>query len=237
MTKSKHRSKKPGKARAVRVGADGGFPDLPDGIEVPSEEEIRSALAGIPGDMSWDWAEPRVVPLFERGYDEKTTPDQFVNTASPLGVGIGFGIEAGPLFARITTSMAERWETTVEQLEASAYANLARAAAALTPRDVQPAVHHGHLVRILPRPPGWASSIVLAGDETLRRLFGGHDQVFTVPARNMLVAFDARTPARAIVDVTIGLEELDLNPLMLEPFAFIDGHLTWEGLAPDPLDD
>lgn len=56
------------------------------------------------------------------------------------------------------------------------------------------------------------------------------DQIFTTPARNMLLSFDASIPTRAIGEITVGLEELDPHPLLLDPFTLRGGVLSWDGL-------
>src|SRR3970040_654107 len=116
----------PGPQRLIRAGdrtmtfvpADD---EMQDSVELPSLEEIDAALSEVPNELSWDWAAKRLVPLFERGYAEGATGDPMVNTVSHLGVGIGFGIGFGPLLARVTLSMAQRWEASVEQLERAAF--------------------------------------------------------------------------------------------------------------------
>ncbi|MEO8510997.1 MAG: hypothetical protein ABI534_07105 [Chloroflexota bacterium] len=203
------------------------------GTSVPDERELREALASIPEDFDWDWTRTRLVPLFERGGAEGTTGDPMINALTSLGVGIGFGVEIGPMLARVTRSMTQRWETSVEQIEHVAFENLQRAVADLDRRDLQPAVFNGHMMRALPNPQGWASSVILAGEAALTRIFGGHDQVFTTPTRNVLIAFDAQVPLRAVMDVTVALEELDPHPLMLEPFLLRDGRLSWAATVSD----
>jgi hypothetical protein len=133
--------------------------------------------------------------------------------------------------------MAERWEAHVEQIEAAAFAHLHDAAGKLSRRNLQYAVHHGHMLHALPEPAGWASSVILAGEETVKRIFGAHDQVFTMPTRNVILSFDASVPAPVIADVTFGLEEMDPHPLRLDPFTLTDGKLTWQGLMASAPDD
>ncbi len=223
--------------RRLKGGGDPAPPTLVDGVVVPSAEEIQAALDAIPADLSWDWAAPRLVPVFERGYVDGTPGDPLINTVAPIGVGIGFGIDMGPVLARVSRSLATRWEASVEQIERAAFAHLAEVARTVTSRDVQPFVHRGHLVRGLGEPGGWSSSLVLDGAATLSRIFGPQDQVFTAPSRGNLLAFDAATPHHAIVDVTLAFEALDPNPLELDPFSLVDGTLTWDGLLSEPLAD
>lgn len=203
------------------------------GESIPTEREIRDAISSVPEDFAWDWARSRIVPLFERGGSEGTVGDPMINVLTSLGVGIGFGVEIGPMFARVTKSMSERWEASVEQIEHVAFENLQRAVGDVDRRDLQPAVFNGHMLRALPSPSGWASSVMLAGEAQVTRIFGDHDQIFTAPTRNALVSFGAQVPMRAVMDVTVGFEELDPHALMLEPFFLRDGRLSWSGTFPD----
>jgi hypothetical protein len=207
-----------------------------DGVELPSDDEIDAALSAAPDELSWEWARPRLIPLFERGYSEGFAGDPMVNSVSHLGVGIGYGIDFGPVLGRVTQSMARRWETSVEQLEHAAFAHLAEVVATIGRGDLQTVVHRGHFFRALGKPGGWASSVVLADASELIRIFGTPDAIFTVPARNSLLAFGPATPAHAVAEVTVQLESMDPHPLQLDPFVMEDGALRWEGLSPD-LDD
>jgi hypothetical protein len=243
MAESKQRRKSsPRSTRLIRAGdRTMTFVRMPeeeasDGSETPSFKGVEAALAGVPGKLDWDWVAPRLIPLFERGYGEGVTGDPMVNVETHLGVGIGFGIDFGPAFGRVTRSMAQRWEASVEQIETAAFARLAEVAATVTCRQVQAVVHQGHLFRALGEPGGWASSIVLAGEEELSRIFGAGDLVFTVPSRGQLIAFGPGTPAHAVAQITAMLESLDPNPLLLDPFVMRDGTLAWEGAAQE-LDD
>jgi hypothetical protein len=243
MAESRQRRKaKPKQPRIVRAGGRTmTFVVTPeqeadDGLEVPFREEIEAAFRGIPEDLNWEWASKRLIPIFERGYGEGVTGDPMVNTVTSLGVGIGFGIDFGPVFGRVTRSMAQRWEASVEQIEHFAFVHLAEVAATVSSRDLQSVVHHGHLFRALGEPGGWASSMVLAGEDELMRIFGVRDATFVAPARNSLLAFGPGTPARAIDEVTLMLESADPNPLRIEPFVLEAGVLRWEG-AELELDD
>lgn len=207
------------------------------GVVLPSVDEIEAALDTVPEEIGWDWASPRLIPLFERNYVEGIAGDPMVNTVSRLGVGIGFGIDFGPVFGRVTQSMARRWEASVEQIERAAFAHLAEVVADVGPADVQAVVHRGHFFRALGKPGGWASSVILAGEPELIRIFGTRNAIFTVPARNALVAFGGGTPGRAVAEMTLQLESMDPHPLELDPFLMQDGVLSWDGLSDDaPLD-
>lgn len=240
MARSKHR--RPGKPRyPARITAGGrtaelsaGFREerVPPGSVAPTEAELRQAMESIPEEIGWDWAVTRLTPIFDRHDGGGITGDPTLHAVTPLGVAVGFGIEIGPMFARVTTSMARRWEASLEQIEAAAFRHLERAVADIRPSSLQQAVHRGHLVRALAEPGGWASSVILAGEEAVRRIFGAHDQVFMAPGRNVLLSFDAKTPPSVILDLSMLLEESDPHPLMLDPFRLIDGRLSWDGWLP-----
>jgi hypothetical protein len=205
--------------------------DARDGVDVPSMDEVNAALAQVPEDLNWDWASRRLIPLFERGYAEGVSGDPMVNSVTHLGVGVGYGIDFGPCVGRLTRSMAQRWEASLEQIEHAAFAHLAEVAAGVVSGDLQSVVHQGHFFRVLGQPEGWASSVVLAGDAELIRIFGVRDAVFTAPARHCLVAFAPGTPARVVAELTVQLESMEPHPLVLDPFILEDGRLRWDGLA------
>lgn len=208
-----------------------------DGLE-PSVEEIEAALAEMPAELDWEWSRSRLIPVFERGYAEGVTGDPMINTVTPLGVGIGFGIDLGPILARVTRSMGQRWEASVEQIERAAFAHLEQVVAGIGPSDVQPIVLQGHFFRALTVPLGWSSSVILAGERELIRIFGTRDAFFTAPTRHSLLAFGPGTPTRVVVQVTVECELQDPHPLQLDPFVMEDGLLQWEGaLQQDAIDD
>ena len=209
---------------------DGADDAAPDGGDVPSMDEVNAALAEVPEDLSWDWASQRLIPLFERGYSEGAFGDPMVNSVTQLGVGVGYGIDFGPCVGRVTRSMAQRWEASLEQIEHAAFAHLADVVSDVGSGDLQSVVHQGHFFRALGQPEGWASSVVLAGDAELVRIFGVRDAIFTAPARHCLVAFAPGTPARVIAELTVQLESMEPHPLALDPFILEDGRLRWDGL-------
>src|SRR5690606_2121694 len=128
-----------------------------------------------------------------------------------------------------TRSMGQRWEASVEQIERAAFAHLAEVVAGVSPVDVQPIVLQGHFFRALTVPLGWASSVVLAGESELVRIFGTREAFFTAPTRHTLLAFGPGTPTRVVAGITVECEVQDPHPLQLDPFLMVDGRLQWEG--------
>lgn len=244
MARSKHRRKGRNRLPAAlkagdwtaEISSEFRNHDPGPGVVTPTEHELRDALTSIPDEMDWGWARPRITPVFERPGTGSVDGDPILHAVAEIGVAVAFAIEIGPMFTPVTASMAERWETSLEQIKAAAFDHLHAVVAQLSPKVVQQAVHRGHLVRVLPEPGGWASSVILAGTDEVTRLFGPHDQIFTVPARNAIVSFTSATPMDTVYDVTFGLEELDLHPLQLEPFVLRDGRLSWQGLVHDDVE-
>lgn len=221
--------------RTMTFVQDAHAPD--DGLQ-PSMEEIEAALTKLPDELDWEWSRGRLIPVFERGYGEGVTGDPMVNTVTQLGVGIGFGIDLGPMVARVTRSMGQRWEASVEQIERAAFAHLAEVVAGVGPSDVQPIVLQGHFFRALTVPLGWSSSVILAGASELIRIFGTRDAFFTAPTRHTLLAFGLGTPTRVVAQITIECELEDPHPLQLDPFLLEDGLLQWEGaLMAESMDE
>jgi hypothetical protein len=134
--------------------------------------------------------------------------------------------------------MGQRWETSVEQLERAAFAHLTEVVADVSPSDVQPIVLQGHFFRALTVPLGWSSSVILAGESELIRIFGTRDALFTAPTRHSLLAFGQGTSTRVVAGITVECELQDPHPLQLDPFLMADGLLQWEGaLTAEPLDE
>jgi hypothetical protein len=58
--------------------------------------------------------------------------------------------------------------------------------------------------------------------------------VLTTPSRGLLLSFPLQTQSVAAARISLEFEALHPFPLMLDPFALEDGHVTWDG---DGLDD
>jgi hypothetical protein len=114
-------------------------------------------------------------------------------------------------------------------------ANLARRVAAIQPTAIQHAVMSGRAFRMLRSPAGCASSVLLV-PEQIKRLFGGLDQVLAAPGRHTLMSFPMDAPALAVAEIVVGMEQGELVPLFLDPFALCDGDVVWEGDLTDDLD-
>lgn len=197
-------------------------------VRLPGRKELRRAIEAVPERMDWDWARDRLVPVFERPGFEPIPSDPRLLTVVPPAVTIGFGIDLGPALAKVSERLCDQWECSLEQIQAVAFENLRRPTGTLDGKAVERANFGGHLIRVMRLPDGCSSSILLVQDE-LMRIFGDQDQVFTAPARSLLLSFPMTTPARVVGEITVDLEEMDPHPLLMDPFVLQEGTLVWEG--------
>ena len=89
---------------------------------------------------------------------------------------------------------------------------------------------------MLQSPAGCASSVLLLSEQ-VKRLFGVHYQVLAAPGRHTLMSFPMDAQTLGIAEIVIDMEQQELAPLFLDPFALCDGEVIWEGDLVDDLDD
>lgn len=192
---------------------------------IRNDREFLRATRRMPRPVPWNWAAPRLMPLLAGPRDD-APGEELIRGVSSTGCAIEFGIDLGGHYPLVDRSVAERWEMSQAQLAATAAANLERRAAAIPPAVVRTAVRSGRIVRILDRPAGCASSLLLAPAQ-LRRLFGEHHQVFGAPGRHTLVSFPIEMPIETISALYLDMESDELFPLCLQPFELVNGQLVW----------
>lgn len=203
----------------------------PKGVISPGRRDIAKAMDTIPADMGWDWSQPRLMPVLERPGSDRMPDDPYLRAIADCGIGYGFGLEIGPMFARVTRQMADGWERSDDTIRDVALANLRRRLADDAPGfEVPQEADDALVVRALSTPQGFATSVLLVPD-ALTRIFGDVDQIFTAPARPMLLAFAGDTPPEVVKLMTAEAERLDPHPLKLDPFRLTGGRLIWDGRA------
>ena len=201
---------------------------------IRNDRDFLRAARRMPKPVPWDWAEPRLIPLLA-GPRNDTPGEELVRAPSRLGPVLMFGIDLGGHFPLVDRSVAERWETSPGQLLETSLANLRRRAAAVGQGSVATWVRSGRIVRVLRRPVGFASSLLLLSEE-LERLFGRADQVFGAPGRHTLVSFPADMPSGSIAEIHTDIEVDELMPLFLLPFVWVDRELLWSDTTFDEDD-
>jgi hypothetical protein len=197
------------------------------------DRAFRRAAARMPRPVSWDWAKPRLMPLLAQPCIDLPGEER-IRTVADLGCAIEFGIDLGGHFPIVDRVVAQRWECSVEQIQMAAIENLARRASIIQTTVVRHAVMSGRAFRMLQAPAGCASSLLLV-PEAIKRLFGPQDQILAAPGRHTLVSFPVDAPTLAVAEIVVDLEQGELAPLFLDPFAMYDGEVIWEG--GDGLDD
>jgi hypothetical protein len=187
----------------------------------------RKALRTMPRPAPWDWVKPRLVPLLAGPFIDP--PDlATVRGVSELGPALVYGVDVGRVYPLVDVEVAERWEVSVDQLHDAAMDNFRARAARTPPSCVTRGTMSGWITTFVRTPAGLASSLVLVPEE-LRRLVGERDQLVATPTRALLLAMPIDAPLRTFAEVAVEFEGKDPLPLWLDPFALIDGGLTWTG--------
>lgn len=186
----------------------------------------------MPKPVPWAWAEPRLIPLLAGPYFDPPG-EPLIRSVLPPGIAVTFGIDLGSgILPFVDAPVAERWECTPEQICHSAVTNLARRAARIEPGSVKTGTLSGHLIRLLDTPVGWSSSMLLSPSDLIR-LFGAQDQLFLAAGHGTLISMAMDVPSHVARGLVFEYESKELYPLLLDPFALVDGVVTWGGSDDD----
>jgi hypothetical protein len=202
---------------------------------IKDDRAFRRAASKMPKPVPWEWARPRLMPLLSQPCIDLPGEERLRVVGRP-GCAVEFGIDLGGHFPIVDRMVAERWECSVDQLQDAAMANLARRVAAIPPGAVQHAAMSGRAFRMLRSPAGCASSVLLV-PEQVKRLFGAHDQVLAAPGRHTLMSFPMDAPTLRVAEIVVDIEQQELAPLFLDPFALCDGEVIWDGDLVDDMDN
>lgn len=159
-------------------------------------EEATAAGAVVTEAQTWAEARSAILPLLPRRRPPPLREDLVTVHLEP-GVQVGFGVDLGPMFLRVTESMLRRWDVDPGRLARQAIGNLRHRAERL---DAGAAVRTRFGLTplwVLQAPDGSASSLILAPD-LLPRWFGEGPRVFIAPARNLLVGLPSATDRRLV---------------------------------------
>jgi hypothetical protein len=150
-------------------------------------EEIAAAMAGLPDDLSWEWAAPRVLPVFQRVRPYPPgSPDPVVRVLPP-GLPVSLGVDLGLVHATVSEAMVERWSLPVADITAQAMVNLHERAAGVAPEQIVWGDVGGVRTGLLQTGRSIGSSLVLAPLE-LARILGDAPRLLIAPMRDLLVA-------------------------------------------------
>jgi hypothetical protein len=221
-----HRTNRPsGKGLTLRGGS----------AKLRSDPRLLRALHRVDANgFTWEAVADDILPVFERARPFSFKVDPPALTALPPGVSVGFGVDAGPAFMRISTTHLATWPIDVETLAARALANLRERTRRLDARDVRLGQIEGIEVDLFESGDGWASTTVLLPD-AMGRLFGPGPNLFVAPWRDLLIRLPADVDLAFATWLTEELEAEDPNALRLEAFEWRDGVVRCRPLLRDAI--
>ena len=193
-------------------------------------------LIGRIGGHGFGWADvvDDILPIFERARPFGPEVDPPVHTLVPPGVTIGFGVDLGLAFARVSIVHLAEWPTDIATLTERALRNLRKRARDATDYDLVTEAVGGVPTTAFQSRDGWASTAVLV-PEAIQRLFGRAPALFIAPSRDLLVRLPADVDLDFATWLTEEFEATDPNALRLEAFEWCDGLVRCRPLARDAV--
>jgi hypothetical protein len=216
-------------ARRRRHGRHYRTVDLGNGMEQAAPEAVFHAMASLPPDLGWASLAPGVIPILPRRRPMPPASSEPVRVTLPPGIPTGFGIDIGPAFLVVGSSLLDSWPIGRAELVATALSNLRQRLRRVRPRDLVCEAIDGVPVRVLQSGTGCASALVLIPDE-LARIFGPEPQVLVAPMRDLLISMPAATDRSFTGWLNAEFSAMDPNGLDLDAFALDGDALRYESL-------
>ena len=196
-------------------------------------------LLGLLGRMDdrgfgWDDVAADVLPIFERARPLAAEVDPPALAIVPPGVTVGFGVDLGLAFARVSTVHLDAWPVDVRALTERALRNLRKRARHATDYDLVEELVGGVPAVAFQSRDGWASTAVLV-PEAIERFFGRAPGLFIAPSRDLLIRLPRDVDLEFATWLTEGFETADPNALRLEAFEWRDGTMRCRPLARDSV--
>ena len=98
--------------------------DLGNGIEQATPEAVFRAMGGLPPDLDWEVLAPNVIPILPRRRPLPPQAGEPFRVTLPPGIPTGFGIDIGPAFLVVGTSLLSSWPIGPADLVATGLENL-----------------------------------------------------------------------------------------------------------------
>jgi hypothetical protein len=215
--------------RRRKAGKDHATWDVGNGVVQATPEAVLRAMGGLPPDLDWEALAPNVVPILPRRRAMPAMAGEPFRVTLPPGIPTGFGIDIGPAFLVVGSSLLETWPIEPGELVATALDNLRSRMAGVRPRDLVRQTLDGVPARVLQSGVGCASALLLVPDE-LTRIFGAEPQCLIAPMRDLLVSLPADTDRAFVAWLNDEFSEMDPNGLALDAFALEGGVLRYEAL-------
>ena len=198
---------------------------------IHDDPRFRSALRRLDAHgFAWDDVASEILPIFERARPFGYPVDPPALTVLPPGVTVGFGVDAGPAFMRISTTHLAHWPVDLAGLAGHALANLDRRARTADERDLLRDSVADVPVVVFQSHDGWASTTVLLRDQ-MERIFGRRPSLFVAPSRDLLIGLPIDVDPEFATWLTEEFEAADPNALRLEGFDWRDGTVRCRPLA------
>jgi hypothetical protein len=203
--------------------------------EVTSDPRFLRVLRSVDSNgFTWDAVADDILPVFERARPFSFKVDPPALAALPPGVSVGFGIDAGPAFMRVSTTHLAAWNIDLHTLGTRALANLSERMGRVEVGDLRLGQIDGIPVDLFESGDGWASTTVLLPD-AMARLFGPGPNMFVAPWRDLLIRLPAEVDLGFATWLTEELESEDPNALRLEAFEWRDGEVRCRPLLRDAV--
>jgi hypothetical protein len=215
--------------RRHRLGKDYRTWDIGNGVEQATPDAVFRAMGALPPDLDWPELAPSVIPILPRRRPMPPAAGEPFRATLPPGIPTGFGVDIGPAFLVIGTSLLESWPIGPADLVATGLQNLRERMRTVRRRDVLQQQIDGVLVRVLQSGMGCASALVLVPDE-LERIFGAEAQCLIAPMRDLLISMPAGTDRAFVAWLNDEFSEMDPNGLALDAFVLEDGELRYEAI-------
>ena len=216
--------------RRRKAGKDYRTVDLGNGIETASPGAVLRAMGSLPSDLDWRSMAPNVIPVLPRRRPMPFEAGEPFRVTLPPGIPTGFGIDIGPAFLMVASSLLTTWSVDAADIVATGLDNLRRRIRSVRPRDLHHDTFGGVPVRILQSGVGCASALVLVPDE-LERIFGPERQCLIAPMRDLLISMPADADRELVAWLNDEFASMDPNGLALDAFVLEDGALRYEALV------
>jgi hypothetical protein len=203
--------------------------DIGNGIEQATPEAVFRAMGGLPPDLDWEVLAPDVIPILPRRRPLPPQAGDPFRVTLPPGIPTGFGIDIGPAFLVVGTSLLASWPIGPADLVATGLDNLRARMRSVRPRDLVGQDIDGVPIRVLQSGVGCASALVLVADE-LVRIFGTQPQCLIAPMRDLLISMPPDADRGFAGWLNEEFSTMDPNGLELDAFALADGTLRYEAL-------
>ncbi len=215
--------------RGHKAGKDYRMTDLGSGVAQATPEAVLRAMGGLPPDLDWPLLGPNVVPILPRRRPMPPAAGEPFRVTLPPGIPTGFGVDIGPAFLMVGTSLLDSWPIGPAELVTTALENLRERMRSVRRRDVLAQSIDGVRVQVLQSGVGCASALLLLPDE-LERILGGEGQCLIAPMRDLLISMPEDTDRAFVGWLTEEFSAMDPNGLALDAFVLKGGALRYEVL-------